>query len=155
VLVLCAGAMSYVQWQSFPASPHVELPGREASSSSAWVQAFLWAKNHTPRDALFAMDAMYVNTDGEDSQNFRAIALRSALPDYSKDGGEASITPTLAEQWEQGAIAQRGLSTLGDVDRDERLQPFGVTWMVLHTNATTAHPCPYDNGTVKVCKLLP
>jgi predicted membrane channel-forming protein YqfA (hemolysin III family) len=154
-IVLCAGVMGYVQRQSFPASPHVELPGMEARNSNAWVRAFLWAKTHTPQDALFAMDAMYVNTEGEDAQNFRAIALRSSLPDYSKDGGEAAITPELAEQWQQGAAAQRGLSRLDDSARDERLRPLGVTWMLLHSNAATDHPCPYNNGTVKVCELAP
>jgi len=154
IIVVSAGVMGYVQRQSFPLSPHIELPGREAKNANPWVQAFLWAKANTPRDALFAMDAMYVNSADEDAQNFRAIAMRSAVPDYSKDGGEASITPALAEQWREGAEAQQGLSELSDEARDRRLQPFGVMWMVLRSSAATAHPCPYDNRAVKVCRLL-
>ncbi len=153
VITVSACVMGYAQRQSFPMSPHVELPVRSAGSANPWVQAFLWARENTPRDALFALDAKYVNTEGEDAQNFRAIAMRSALPDYSKDGGEASITPPLAEEWQQGATAQDGLSELTDAVRDQRVQPFEVTWMVLHSQATTEHPCPYDNGTVKVCEL--
>ena len=136
-------------------SSHIELPDRSARSANPWVQAFLWVGKNTSRDALFALDAKYVNTEGEDAQNFRAIAMRSELPDYSKDGGEASITPPLAEAWQQGAAAQDGLSKLNDDVRDERLRPLGATWMVLHADAVTAHPCPFDNGTVKVCRLLP
>ena len=40
------------QRRQFPASEHVELPGR--ASSNAWVQAFLWARSNTPQDAYFA-----------------------------------------------------------------------------------------------------
>ncbi len=152
-IVVSACAMGYAQHESFPMSPQVETPKSEAKNFNRWVQAFLWAKENTPQDALFALDAKYVNTYGEDAQNFRAISLRSAVPDYSKDGGEASITPPLAEKWELGAAAQKGLSELKDDARDARLRPFGVTWMVLHSEAVTAHPCPYDNGIVKVCRL--
>jgi hypothetical protein len=119
------------------------------------VQAFLWCRDNTPPDALFALDTKYVNEDGEDAQTFRPIALRSAVPDFSKDGGEAAITPSLAAQWQQGADAQIHLSTETDAVRDARLLPLGVTWMVLHAAARTAHQCPYNNGIIKVCSLSP
>jgi hypothetical protein len=152
-LAAMAIAMFGVQRSSFPASPHIELPGRTSANGNPWVQAFLWARSNTPRDALFALDAKYVNADGEDAQTFRAIALRSALPDYSKDGGEASITPALAPAWEQAARAQQNLSQLPDSVRDARLMPLGATWMVLGASAQTLHDCPYANGTVKICRL--
>ena len=152
-IVAMAAVMSFVQRQSFPASIHLELPWRAAQNPNPWVQAFLWAKQNTPQDALFALDARYVNTDGEDAQTFRAISLRSAVPDYSKDGGEASITPPLAPLWQQGAAAQKDLSNQTDTVREEHLRILGTTWMVLHSAAVTAHPCPYDNGTVKICQL--
>ncbi len=154
ITIAMATIMGFVQRQSFPASPHVELPWR-APNLNPWVQAFLWAKANTPTDALFALDAKYVNEDGEDAQTFRATALRSALPDYSKDGGEASITPALAPQWQQGAAAQKNLSQQSDTQRDANLLPFHVTWMVLHSAAVTSHPCPYNNGAIKVCELAP
>jgi len=154
-ILAMAAIMFYVQRQSFPLSPQVEFPWHPDSNPNPWVQAFVWARHNTPSDALFALDAKYVNTDGEDAQTFRATALRSALPDYSKDGGEASITPALAPLWQQAADAQKDLSQLTDATRDARLRPFGVTWMVLHANAQTAHLCPYANRTVKVCRLTP
>ncbi len=159
LIAAMAAAMLVVQRESFPASPHIELPveflGRTWANSNPWVQAFLWARAHTARDALFALDAKYVNTEGEDAQTFRAIALRSALPDYSKDGGEASITPALAAAWQRAAQAQQGLSRLGDTERDARLLPLGATWMIVAASAQTAHLCPYANRTVKVCRLSP
>jgi hypothetical protein len=153
ILIALAATMFAVQRNTFPSSTHLELPWR--TPRNPWSRAFLWARENTPRDALFALDAKYVNEDGEDAQTFRATALRSALPDYSKDGGEAAITPSLADSWLQGAAAQIDLSTESDATRDARLRPYGVTWMILHSAAPTAHPCLYDNGTVKVCRLQP
>jgi hypothetical protein len=138
---------------TFPQSPQVEWPWREASTPNAWVQAFLWARANTAPDALFAMDAKYVNTEGEDAQTFRAIAERSAIPDFSKDGGEAAITPVLADAWLRAATAQAGLSELTDEERDARLRPFAVDWMLLHADAATAQTCPYRNAVVKLCVL--
>jgi hypothetical protein len=155
VLLALAATMFYVQRQTFPASEHLELPWRAQQNPNPWVRAFLWARDNTPPGALFALDAKYVNEDGEDAQTFRATALRSAIPDFSKDGGEAAITPSLAAQWQRGANAQINLSTETDAIRDTRLLPLGVTWMVLRATAPTAHPCPYNNGSIKVCRLAP
>jgi hypothetical protein len=151
ILIALAATMFTVQRNTFPASRHLEFPW--LTPRNPWSQAFLWARANTPPDALFALDAKYVNEDGEDAQTFRATALRSALPDFSKDGGEAAITPALADQWQQGAAAQTNLSTESDTLRDARLLHLGVTWMILHSTASTKHPCPYDNKTVKVCRL--
>ncbi|MGA8939090.1 MAG: hypothetical protein WB439_07995 [Acidobacteriaceae bacterium] len=155
VLLALTATMFYVQRQTFPASEHLEFPWLAGKNPNPWVRAFLWCRDNTPPNALFAMDTKYVNEDGEDAQTFRPIALRSAVPDFSKDGGEAAITPSLAAQWLQGANAQAHLSTETDIVRDTRLLPLGVTWMVLHASASTAHPCPYNNGTIKVCRLPP
>jgi hypothetical protein len=150
--ILCvAAAMFFVQRTTFPLSVHIELP--HAQPRNPWVQAFVWARENTPADALFALDAKYVNTDGEDAQSFRALAQRDMLPDYSKDGGETAITPRLAPAWLAASNAQFGLSEETDAERQAKLAPFGATWVVLHANAQTALPCPYTNATVKVCKL--
>ncbi len=123
---------------------------------NSWAQAFLWIRANTPKDALFALDADYINAPGEDAQCFRAIAERSALPDYSKDGGEASIAPRLSEAWVEGQITQRGLSAqwTTDTQRYAALRPLGVTWLVLQTGAATGLVCPYANSAVRVCRLL-
>lgn len=136
---------------TYPQSAQVEWPW--AAPRNPWAQAFVWAREHTPPGALFALDARYVNEDGEDAQVFRAVAERSMLPDFSKDGGEAAITPSLAEAWQRGAEAQRGLSNLDDATRDRTLTALGVSWMVLHATAARGQPCPYQNPVVKVCDL--
>jgi hypothetical protein len=152
-LLANASILFYVQRASFPASQHIELPWQ--APRNPWSQAFMWSKDNTPTDALFALDARYVNTPGEDAQAFRATALHSSLPDFSKDGGEASITPTLSDLWQQGARVQKDLSTQNDAERDSKLKPLGVTWMILHTDSDTTHRCPYSNSVVKVCSLTP
>jgi hypothetical protein len=148
-----AAVFFFVQRSIYPASPHIELPGSLQRHNNPWVQAFLWARTHTPANATFALDAKYVNEPGEDAQTFRAWSLRSALPDFSKDGGEAAITPSLAATWDTAATAQKGLSAEDDATRDQRILPLGATWMVLHSQAVTNHPCPYRNTVVKVCEL--
>ena len=153
-LITMAASMVASQRATFPASQHLELPWRvDTPAQNPWSRAFLWVRDHTPLNALFALDANYITLPGEDAQTFRATAQRSTLPDFSKDGGEASITPALADLWQQGVAAQTGLSTEPDAVRFARLHPLGVTWMVLRSEARTAYPCPYNNGVVKICSL--
>ncbi|NYF80838.1 hypothetical protein [Granulicella arctica] len=145
------GVLFYVQRSTYPSSAHIEWPS--ATPSNRWEQAFLWISHNTPKDALFALDANYISLPGEDAQSFRAIAQRSALPDYSKDGGEASITPSLTAAWSIGQTAQTALSTENDAARLDALHPLHVNWIVLQTRATTSFNCPYQNPLVKVCRL--
>jgi uncharacterized membrane protein len=151
LLIAAASGLYAAQRASFPASLHLESPGRV--NPNPWAEAFVWVRQHTPPNALFALDARYVNTPGEDAQTFRAIAQRSAIPDFSKDGGEAAITPSLAPEWQRAAQATAHLSDDTDTQRDRALARFHVTWLVLHANAVTAHPCPFRDETVKVCRL--
>jgi hypothetical protein len=137
---------------TFPASAHIEWPN--AAQANPWQQAFTWIRDNTPTQALFALDAHYI-TQGrhEDAQCFRAIAQRSALPDYSKDGGEASINPALTPAWDLGQTAQANLESEPDSLREAKLKPLGVTWIILESSSSTAFTCPYRNHTVKVCRL--
>ncbi|MEO6910061.1 MAG: hypothetical protein ABI158_03975, partial [Edaphobacter sp.] len=149
--VLLAGIMVFVQRETFPNSAHLELPSR--APQNQWEQAFVWISKNTPKDALFALDSHYISIPGEDAQSFRAIAERSALPDYSKDGGEASITPELTAAWMAGETAQTGLSTASDAQRIAALKPLSVTWVVLGRDSKTDFACAYQNQAVKVCRL--
>lgn len=151
MLTLLGGIMFFAQRSTYPASAHFEWPS--VAPRNQWSQAFVWIRDNTPKDAVFAIDAHYITREGEDAQSFRGIAERSVLPDYSKDGGEASITPTLADAWVEGQAAQKSLNSDGDRLRESRLQPLGVSWVVLTHPSVTAWSCPYDNATVKVCRL--
>jgi hypothetical protein len=148
---LLAGVMVFAERGTFPDSAHLELPW--TLPQNQWEQAFLWIKQNTPKAALFALDAHYITNPGEDAQCFRAIAERSVLPDYSKDGGEASITPALTTAWAAGEIAQARIDVESDAQRIAALKPLGVTWVVLERDAVTEFDCAYTNGSVKVCRL--
>jgi hypothetical protein len=154
-LALLSGVMLFVDRQTYPSSAHIEWPHSLTSNAprNQWEQAFVWIRQNTPKDALFALDADYIGKPGEDAQCFRAIAERSALPDYSKDGGEASITPLLAADWAVGQAAQMGLSTDTDAQRIARLGPLRVSWVVLNSDAITGFDCAFANTAVKVCRL--
>ena len=143
--------MLFVQLSAFANSSHLEFPW--VPPSNGWEQAFTWIKIHAPVNAVFALDAEYITAPGEDSQNFRAIAERSVIPDYSKDGGIASIAPDLTADWLDGESAQKGLDRASDVDRLRALHAFPVQWVVLSSAAVTAFPCDYVNRAAKVCRV--
>jgi hypothetical protein len=149
---LCT-VMFFAERATFSSSGHIELAEKGEVPVNGWVQAFEWIRANTPKNALFALDADYITKPGEDAQSFRAIAERSALPDYSKDGGEAAITPMLTEEWKAGQEAQAKLSERSDADRLASLAPKGVDWVVLEKGATTSFVCDYSNAAVKVCRL--
>ena len=153
--MLFAGALGMfaAQRSQFPASTHVELPWRLEQTQNPWVKAFLWCRDNTAEDALFALDAHYVTAAGEDAQTFRAIAQRSALPDFSKDGGEAAITPRLTEEWAAGYTAQLHLDDLPAAQIRAQLAPYPVNYVILRSSSPAVLSCPYDNGSLRVCKL--
>jgi hypothetical protein len=158
VFSVLAGVMVMSERRTFPASKHLELPlvvaGEDsADRGNAYQRAFAWISRHTPKEAFFAMDAHYITKPGEDAQSFRAIAARSVLPDFSKDGGVVTNKPELAAEWLQGQEAQAGLGTLPDARRIAVLRPLGVTWVVLERVAVTGFACAYANEAVKVCRL--
>jgi hypothetical protein len=158
VFSLLAAVMVAAERKTFPASKHLELPGSLmrndlAGEGNNYERAFAWIGRNTPRDAVFALDAEYITEPGEDAQSFRAIAERSVLPDYSKDGGVVTNKPELAADWLEGQVAQAGLNREPDVLRLAALRPLGVTWLVLERNAVTGFACAYANEAVKVCRL--
>ncbi len=152
LLVALGGVMASAQRQIYASSAHVEWPGEKPQN--AWERAFVWARENTPVDAVFALDARYITRGrGEDAQCFRALAERSALPDYSKDGGEASITPALTGAWIRGVEAQMELEKKSDAERAARVKPLGADWVVLERTSSTGWVCPYANERVKVCRV--
>jgi hypothetical protein len=152
VFTMLAGVMVAAERETFPASRHLELPGVDGGGN-AWERAFAWIRKSTPKDAVVALDAEYITGPGEDAQGFRAIAERSTLPDYSKDGGVVTNRPELAAAWLEGQVAQAGLNMEEDARRVARLRPLGVSWVVLERGAVTKFVCDYANEAVKVCRL--
>jgi hypothetical protein len=158
VFSLLTAVMVTAERRTFPASTHLELPNAQAwgastDSGNQFERVFQWISRNTPRDAIFALDSQYIQEQGEDAQGFRAIAERSVLPDFSKDGGVVTNKPELATAWLQGETAQAKLNVEPDAERVAALRPLGVTWVVLKRTAATGFVCEYANELVKVCRL--
>ena len=147
---LCVG-MFYAQLALFPSSAHIEWPG--SRQRNPWEQAFQWARNHTPADAVFALDPDYMHIPGEDENSFRALAERSMLADAVKDSGAASMFPPMAEEWLRQVQAQSGWRTFGMQDFRRLQGEYGVNWVVLQQPEGPELECPFQNRAVKVCKL--
>ena len=104
------------------------MPG--VAPQNPWLQAFAWIRQNTPVDSLFALDPHYVKLPGEDYHGFRALAERSVLADYDKDGGMAARVPRLAPRWLKEVTAQNGWQNFQPADFERLKKDFGVTWVV-------------------------
>lgn len=152
MLATISAGLLAVQLATYPASRHLELPW--IKSQNKWVQAFRWVRKNTPENAVFAMDAHYITMPGEDGHVFRAMADRSSLAGYDKEGGAAAVFPDLAGTWMAEQTAETNLNIISDRERIDRLAPFGVTWLILPRSARTSFPCPYKNSAVMVCRMV-
>lgn len=155
VVAIClplAVGMYFAGRQTFPNSPQVELPS--TVSSNPWVNALFWVRQNVPADAVFAIDAYYLKDNLTDTHGFRAIAERSSIPDYLKDGGVASLFPALAGQWKKGSDATRGLNGFSAAEfRSLRKEFPEVSWTVIHGSAPEGMSCPYQSQGFSVCQL--
>jgi hypothetical protein len=149
-LPLSAG-MCWAQRALYPASAHIEWP--QAEPQNPWVQAFEWARDHTPEDAVFAIDPYYMTAPGEDANGFRAIAQRSQLADGTKDSGVVEMFPQIADSWMAQVQAQTGVDQFRREDFVRLERQYGATWAVLRQPGYDQLDCPYKNQVVMVCRL--
>jgi hypothetical protein len=147
---LCAG-MFVAQRALFPGSAHIEWPG--AAPKNQWVQAFLWIRGNTPRDALFALNPTHMDIPGEEENSFEAVAQRSMLADANKASGAVSMFPAMADEWFSQIQAQSDWTTFQIQDFRRLEAQYGVSWVVLQQPGTAGLDCPYQNATVLVCRL--
>jgi hypothetical protein len=151
LFVPLSAGMFVAQRALFPASAHMEWPG--AAPRNPWVQAFVWIRQNTPRDAIFALDPAFMHVPGEDENGFRDIAQRSRLADEVKDSGVVTMFPPLADEWLQQVQAQKGWRGLQLPDFQRLQAEYGVSWVVLQPPGVSGLECPYQNDVVLVCKL--
>jgi hypothetical protein len=149
-LPLSAG-MCWAQRDLYPASAHIEWPG--AQPRNPWVQAFEWVRDHTPEDAVFAIDPHYMSAPGEDADGFRAVAQRSRLADAVKDSGVVELFPQIADSWMAQVRAQTGIDQFQRADFMRLQTQYGVNWVVLRQPGSGELQCPYKNQVVMVCRL--
>ncbi len=146
-----AALMFSVQICTYPALAHVEWPWNR--SHNPWAQAFLWIRGNTLGDAYFALDPHYQSLPQEDTLGFRAMAQRSVLPDWNKDGGVAAIDPAIAPEWWKEVATTKEFPNWTDRQRIQTLTLYGVNWIVLPASTVTQFSCPYTNSAVRICHL--
>ena len=151
LFVPLSAGMFLVQRSLFPASAHIEWPG--AAPKNPWAQAFVWVRENTPTDAVFALDPSFTQLRGEDEIGFRCLAQRSRLPDLSKDSGAASMFPPLAEEWWAQVQAQSPWKHFGMNDFLRLKKTYGVNWVVVQQPGVIGLECPYQNSAVRVCRI--
>jgi len=144
-------AMFYVQRREFPASRHIEWPGRPAAN--LWLQAFEWVRQNTPRGALFALDPTFMDRPGEDQHGFRGTAERSKLADVGKDAAVVQLYPDMAYQWKLEVSGEEGWRNFQAADFQRLKKKYGVTWVILEQPGVPGLSCPYANAAVRVCRL--
>jgi hypothetical protein len=144
-------AMFAAQRTLFPASAHIELP--ETAPKNPWAQAFLWVRENTPENAIFALDPYYMRIPGEDTMGFRCRAERSRTVDVNKDSGAVSMFPPLAEEWWEQFQALRGWKNFQKPEFLRMKAGYGVSWIVLQQPGVAGLECPYQNHEVQVCRL--
>lgn len=147
-----AAGMFFVAQTTYPDSPHIELPS--ATSSNPWINTLLWVRHNTPKDAVFAVDSRYFKVPGTDMHGFRAISERSALADYYKDSGAASLFPALADPWKAMSTATTGLNNFRKPDFERlRTEYPQVSWTIVRGHAPAGLDCPFTQSPYTVCKL--
>jgi hypothetical protein len=147
---LCSG-MFLAQRSLFPASAHVEWPG--AVPKNPWEQAFVWIRQNTPVDALFALDPDYMRIPGEDQTGFRCLAERSRLADDGKDNGVVSMFPPLAEAWWTQVRAETPWARLSAQDFSRLKDKYGASWVVVRQPGVAGLACVYQNSAAQVCRI--
>jgi hypothetical protein len=151
LFVPMAVGMTVMQVSAFPASDHVEWPG--SGRGNSWMEAFLWIRHHTPKEAVFAVDPDYLARPGEDTHGFRAVAERSVLADSRKDSGVVSLFPQLADEWDRQVTAQRGLDGFQLPELRGLAARYPVTWILTVRPGPAGLECPYRNGELAVCRM--
>jgi hypothetical protein len=143
--------MFLAQRALFPASVHIELPG--VAPKNPWEQAFIWVRDNTPAEAVFALDPDFMQLPEEDTTGFRCLAQRSRLADLSKDSGAASMFPPLAEEWWTQVQAQTPWKRFRLDDFSRLKNTYGVSWVVVQQPGVAGLDCAYQNRAVQVCRI--
>ncbi|PSH04020.1 MAG: hypothetical protein CXZ00_09420 [Acidobacteria bacterium] len=164
LFVPVALVMFFAQRATYPASPHLELPG--IRSSNPWLASFEWVRKNTPENAYFVLGRDYLHRPGEDNHGFRALALRSALADSVKDSAVVTQVPRLAARWRAEVAAQTPTENVAQTtgvndwqqitaaDLRRLKAQFGVDWVILERRSTKlALDCPYKNAELEVCRI--
>jgi len=80
------------------------------------------------------------------------------LADLVKDKGACSMFPPLSVKWAEQIADQQNFERFAKEDFERLRQKYGVTWAVVQQSSLAQHgstglKCPYENSTVRVCRI--
>jgi hypothetical protein len=151
LLIASFGGMFYAQRALYADTVHLEMPG--ARPSNAWLEAFKWIRENTPKDAYFAMDPRYMAAPGEDYHSFRALAERSQLADEVKDAAVVTQVPELGPAWHDQQQAVVGWASFKAEDFARLKARTGVDWVLVKYPQPNGLDCQWHNAVVAVCRI--
>ena len=140
--------MFYEQRRMYPATAHLELPGR--SASNPWVAAFVWIRQNTSVDSRFALDPLYMELPSEDFHGFRA-RWRSAV--CSPTPSKMPAWPRRCHSWRRGGKGDCRASGMEEFQSHGLSTPEEYVWRRLgRAHASSAGMnCPYpQSGGIRV-----
>jgi hypothetical protein len=151
LFVPLSAGMFFAQRALFPANSHIEWPG--AAPKNQWEEAFVWVRDNTPVDAVFALDPDFMQLPEEGTTGFRCLAQRSRLADLSKDSGAVSMFPPLAEEWWRQVQDQTPWKSFRAEDFGRLKNKYGASWVVMQQPGVAGLDCEHQNSVVRVCRI--
>lgn len=149
-LPLCAGL--FLQSRAlFSGGEHIEWP--LAKPQNQWVQAFIWVRENTPSDAIFAHAPNAMREPGQDFHGFRGLAERSLLADNTKDAGLGALSTRLSKLWHDQVHTMDGWEQFSREDFERLREQYNVNWVVVARQHPAILNCPYQNDVVRICRL--
>lgn len=153
VFLPLATVNSWAARDRYPGTPNIELPA--TAPGNDWLRTFAWVREHTPENAVFALDPRYLSLPGENNRSFRAIAERSSLADEAKDSAVVTQVPDLISAWETQVDEQRNWRGWTRADFQHLAEVTPVRWVLVAPVQSAGLACPYTTGTVDVCRISP
>jgi hypothetical protein len=149
-LPLCLG-LFFQSRSLFSGGEHIEWPWTKPRNQ--WVQAFVWVRENTPQDAVFALAPHAMREPGQDFHGFRGLAERSMLADHSKDAGLGALSTRLSKLWHEQVHTMDGWERFSKADFERLRERYNVSWVIVGRRHPAVLNCPYQNNVVRVCRL--
>jgi hypothetical protein len=75
------------------------------------------------------------------------------LADRITDSGAVTMFPEMADVWFKQVQAERGWQQFQLQDFRRLRTQYGVDWVVVQTPGVPGLECPYENSSVKICRV--
>ena len=134
VVLSCLAYISYVSPGGLGIKT-IHLPG--ARPATPWIQAQLWAKEHTPKDAVFLSPWKQAG--------FPVFSQRSIVGDW-KSGGDVKFSPVFAHKWREWRGDLDGFARFDTEDFCRLNKKYRFHYIVTEKSRALQFPVVYENA---------